>query len=145
MTEEATDMPTVSSPVAWTAADVTGIVGLFNGMLVAMEGRLIDKLNENSRGATERWAKHDREMDANREAVLSRFAKVETSILTVETCLNAHLDKEHDEELAAKARVQPVVVSAQYLSRNWKTVLLILFSILALAGLIDDATLRLFP
>jgi len=141
MTEEADAVPAA----AWSASDVTGIVTLFNGMLFAMEGRLIAKLDENSRGATERWNKHDRELEQNREAIVGRFVKVEGSILKVETCLDAHLDKEHDEELATKARVQPVVLSAQYVSRNWKTILLVLFSLAAFVGLADETAIRVFP
>jgi hypothetical protein len=143
MTEQAPDPPAIDARLS--ASEVTGIVSLFNGMLWAMEGRLIAKLDENSRGATERWAKHDRELEQNRVAIVDRFVKVEGSILKVETCLEMHLDKEHDEELAARERVRPVVLSAQYLSRNWKTVLLILFSLAALVGLIDESVVRVFP
>jgi len=36
-------------------------------------------------------------------------------------------------------------MSAKYLSTNWKTILLVVFSLLALAGFIDETAVRLLP
>jgi len=128
-----------------TTSDVTGIVGLFNVMLASMEARLVAKLDGNTRMAVERWAMHDARDDKNAEMLAERFGKLEASILKVETCLDTHLDKEREEDIANKARVQPVVMSAKYLSTNWKTILLVVFSLLALAGFIDETAVRLLP
>jgi len=132
-----------------TATEITGLVNLFNGMMIAMEGRLIAKLDENSRGAADRWAKHDRDLETNTARVIARFEKMESAILTVEKTLEAHLDREHEENLIMEARVRPVKTFAEYLSRNWKTIFLIIAlittTILAWVEGIEHAVEQLIP
>lgn len=121
-------------PIAMTISDVTGILHLFEQMLLAMESRLVAKMDSNSRAATERWAMHDRDLEVNTKRVIERFEKLEKWIGTLDSALQAHLDKEHDEELVLDARVKPVKTLAQYTSKNWKTILLVAIAVFGALG-----------
>lgn len=116
------DLPSNGS---MSVTEVTGLVQLFNNQLLAMEGRLVAKMDDNSRLASERWVRHDQELEANTRRIVKRFEEIEKSILVIETTLESHLKKEHDEELVVQARVRPVVTVAQYVAKNWRTIALI--------------------
>lgn len=122
-----------------TANDVTALVSLMSGMLDRMEGRIIGRLDDNSRLASERWQKHDSELEANPRRVVARFEAIEAELLTVSQCLKAHLDKEHDEQVAVDARVRPVKTVLGFVVANWKSIAL---AILALAGIVGWAGLE---
>lgn len=126
-----------------SVTEVTGLVQLFNNSLLAMEGRLIAKMDENSRRASERWAKHDLELEANTKRIVARFEKVEASITLIEKSLKEHLDKEHDDELVVQARVKPITTVAGYIAKNWRTILLLIVSVLAILGFSGE-TLQTF-
>lgn len=129
-----TDETPVNGNGSMTVTEVTGLVQLFNNQLLAMEGRLVAKMDDNSRLASDRWVKHDRDLDANRKILIDRFEKLEEAILTVEKTLQAHLDKEHDEELVVQARIKPVKSLLDYTVRNWRTIALWVMLILTFAG-----------
>lgn len=114
-----------------TVSEVTGLVNLFNNQLALMEGRLVNKMDDNSRLASERWVRHDAELDRNTKRIVARFEAIEGSILTIEKTLNAHLDKEHDEEIATEARVKPVKNVAGWFWRNWRDLLLLFIGLVA--------------
>lgn len=122
-----------------TVSDVTGLVHLFNGMLVSMEGRLIAKIDETSRLAAERWAAHDLERLTFRELDAKRFEKLEQAIFTVEITLKQHLDKERDEDLVLDARVRPIKSVGGYIIHNWRTLLLAILAVLAILGITSEA------
>jgi hypothetical protein len=117
-----------------TVTEVTGLINLFNAQLLAMEGRLVAKMDDNSRLASERWSKHDRELEKQTLSMAIRFESVEKSILIIENSLQDHLDKEHDEELVIKARVKPVQTTLQYVVRHWRTAVVIFLAILGILG-----------
>jgi hypothetical protein len=119
-----------------TATDVTALVSLMSGMLDRMESRIIARLDENARGASERWAKHDTELAENTKRVVKRFELVEADLLTVSNCLKGHMDKEHDEELASAIRVQPIKGGIRFVVANWQSLVILVISILVIGGLI---------
>ena len=121
-----------------SVTEVTGLVQLFNNQLLAMEGRIVAKMDDNSRAASERWVKHDHELEVNTKRIVSRFEAVESSILTVEKALKTHLDREHDEEVASQARVQPIKGFVAWFWRNWRDVLLLAIGIIALLTFLTD-------
>jgi maltodextrin utilization protein YvdJ len=140
------DQPDVAGTMSVT--EVTGLVNLFNGMLMAMEGRLIAKMDDNSRQAIANWVRHDQELAANTKRIVDRFEKIESSLLKVETCLQVHLDQEHEERIATEARVKPVVMSIQWFTKNWRTILLFIVATLAILGFSGetaDKLLRSMP
>lgn len=135
-----------------SVSEVMGLVRLFNDSLLAMEARLGAKMDDNSRIASERWTKHDREFERALADVEKRFSKLETAMenrfCAVEKALQAHIviaqerwDKEHDEDLILDARLTPVKGAIAYFRRNWKTILLVIMSILAVLGFSSE-TLR---
>jgi hypothetical protein len=122
------------APGTMSVTEVTGLVNLFNGMLMAMEGRLIAKMDDNSRLASANWIRHDQDLAANTKRIVDRFEKIEASLLKVETCLQVHLDQEHEDRIANEARVKPVIMSVQWLTKNWRTILLFIVAMLAILG-----------
>lgn len=117
-----------------TANDVTALVGLMSGMLDRMETRIIARLDENSIRATERWKKHDDELEANTKRIVDRFEKIEADLIDVSRCIHGHLAKEHDEEVALQARVKPVRTIGLWLAMNWRSLLLALLALLGVMG-----------
>lgn len=134
-------LPTGSMSVT----EVTGLIQLFNNQLLAMEGRLSAKMDDNSRLASERWTKHDQDSERVLADIEKRFTKLEaelceqTSVLAAE--FKAHTQeaesrwkKERDEEIRLDARLTPVKGVIAYVRRNWKTILLLVVSVLAILG-----------
>ena len=114
-----------------SVTEVTGLVQLFNNQLLAMEGRLSAKMDDNSRAAADRWRKHDEELEANTSRIVTRFEKIEGHIIKVETVLTAHLDREHDEDVASEARVKPVKTVVGWLWLHWRDLVLLFIGIVA--------------
>ena len=128
-----------------SVTEVTGLVQLFNNQLLAMEGRLVAKMDDNSRMASERWVKHDHDRERILEDIEKRFGKLEAEMCKQTASLaedlkahvaiaDAYWAKERDEELILDARLTPVKGAVAYLRRNWKTILLVIVSILAVLG-----------
>lgn len=119
-----------------TAGDVTALVGLMSGMLDRMESRIIARLDDNSRLASERWTKHDAELAANTSRVVKRFEVIEADLLTVSNCLKGHLDAAHDAEVATDARVRPVKSVGRWVVVNWKSLALLVIAVLTALGIL---------
>jgi len=128
-----------------SVTEVTGLVQLFNNQLLAMEGRLSSKMDDNSRMASERWVKHDHDSERILADIEKRFIKMETEMCkqtaAIAAELKAHIAvadaywaKEHEAEIALNARLTPVKGAVAYFRRNWKTILLVIVSILAVLG-----------
>jgi hypothetical protein len=122
-------------PPALSVAETTALINVFAGMLNSATQLIITRLDDNSRMASERWAKHDAELDRNREIVVARFLKIETALDAHLVVANAHFVREHDEDLVMDARVRPVRVSLAYVIAHWKTALLVILSVLGLMGI----------
>jgi len=121
-------------PSSMSVSEVTGLVNLFTSMLTTSTAQIIARIDDNSKSETERWRKHDVELDRNREAVVARFLKVEEALDAHLMVANVHFAKEHDEDLVMDARVQPVKTSIAYVIAHWKTAALVILSVLGLLG-----------
>lgn len=119
-----------------TAGDVTALVNLVAGMLDRMESRILGRLDANSAGASERWAKHDAELATNTARVVKRFEEIESELLTVSNCLKGHLDAAHDAEVATDARVRPVKSVGRWVVVNWKSLALLVIAVLTALGIL---------
>jgi len=119
--------------------EVTGLVNMFAGMLDRMEQRIIARLDDNSRMASERWAKHDQELERNREAVVARFLAIEKGLDDHLTVANERWAKEHDEDVRMDARVQPVKNGIRYAMIHWRTIVLFVLIFLTMIGVIFNA------
>ena len=128
------ELPEFNGKSALSGADMLALLTRIDDMLGKMEQRILDRLTENAVGAAERWKKHDDELERNTKRVVDRFEIIEKDLLAVSTCLNAHLDKEHDDEIATQARVRPVKTLAGWLVANWKSIALAVFTLLGLLG-----------
>jgi hypothetical protein len=117
-----------------SAAEVTGLVTLFTSMLHTSTVQIIGRMDDNARMASERWVKHDIELERNRETVVARFLKVETALDAHLVVANAHFVREHDEDLVMDARVRPVKTSLAYVVAHWKTAALVILSVVGLLG-----------
>jgi hypothetical protein len=129
-----TDQPQPPNGNGLSGADMLALIAHMTDLLSKMENRIMERLDDNSRGASERWAKHDRELEANTKRVIARFEIVEADLLTVSKALGGHLDREHDEELATQARVKPIRTVGLIVVQNWKSIALALFALLGILG-----------
>lgn len=125
------------SPVI-TGADMLALIVHITSVLTDMEGRIMDRLTENSAGATDRWTKHEQqhvdEYTARLKMVMDRFAKVESALDDHIAETNAIFARMHDERIASDARVQPVKTVAGFLIANWRSIALAILALLGLFG-----------
>ena len=142
VTEKIPDQVSVTStPIGvggMATLDVTGLVGMLSGMLGAMEGRILERMRENSEAARDRWALHDAELERNRTAIVSRFRAVEGRIEEVNVAVTLHHEAAHDQRIAADARIKPIRTVSGWLWANRKDLLLLALAILAVLGFMGD-------
>jgi hypothetical protein len=123
-------------PVALTAAEITGLIGLFQQMLGETEKRILAALAANSKGAADRWQLHDTEQTLHREAIAGRFAKLESA-------LTAHLDRQHDEDVAMDARIRPIRGSLAWVWAQRRDIVIVLIGIGVLATFLVESFNRI--
>ena len=121
-------------PPVLSVAETTALINVFAGMLNSSTQLIIARLDDNARMASERWVRHDAELERNRELVVARFLNVECALDAHLMVANAHFAKEHDEDLVMDARVQPVKTSLAYVAAHWKTAALVVLSVVGLLG-----------
>ena len=125
-------VPSLNGSVGDAAALIAAVATLVSGSTATIMARL----EENSRGATERWRLHDEELARNRAAITAKFEKIEreleAEVQRVERALeehlvvaNAHFQREHDDDLVLRARIEPVKSGVAWITANWKTVVLV--------------------
>jgi hypothetical protein len=119
-----------------SVTEVTALISLIDVRLGRMEDRIIARLDANSAGATERWVKHDRELDENTKRVVARFLLVEKALDDHLQVANVHFAKDHDDELLSAARQRPLRLTVAWLVSNWMQIALFLISILAILGIL---------
>ena len=125
-----------------SGADMLALVSHITGLLSEMEGRIMGRLDRNAAGATERWQLHDAQLEANTKRNVERFAKIEAALDAHILVLNAHLDREHDQEIALDARVRPVRTSVAWIIEHWGSILLFLFGLLGFLAIAADVIAR---
>lgn len=116
--------------------EVTALLSLIDTRLGRMEDRIIARLDENSTGATERWAKHDAELAENTKRVVARFLLIEKALDDHIQIANVHFEREHDAVILSAARQRPVRLTVAWLGDNWVQIILFLISMLALLGVL---------
>jgi hypothetical protein len=126
-------------PITLTASEITGLIGLFQTMLDKTEGRILDAMAGNSERATERWAKHDAELERNTKRVTDRFAQIDARLQTTVDTLQAHLDREHDDDIRMDARIRPIRGSLAWLWAHWRDVVLLMIGLIALGTFAVEA------
>lgn len=120
-----------SGPVASLDA-VTTLIHSFASMMANMEKRITEQINANAAASKERWGRWEQEFKEYREANDRRIAGVEDRLGHLE-------DDDQREKLVWDARWGPVRNVIIFLSRNWKTILVVLFAILGAIGLAERA------
>jgi hypothetical protein len=135
----ADEEPIPEVPARWSAGDVLGVINVFERMLLAMEARLVAKMDDNSRLASERWAQHDNQLVANEKRIIERFERLEGDLIKMETTLEAHLKAEEREDIVNEARIRPLKGGIAWFWRNWRDIVLLLIGLFALATFITDA------
>jgi hypothetical protein len=119
-------------PVALSPSEITGLIGLFQTMLDRTERNILDRLDDNSKGASARWRKHDDELEVNRGLIVARFEALEAAIATTSKALEALLDREHDDDVRMDARIRPLRGSISWLWVHWRDIVLLLIGMVAL-------------
>ena len=119
-----------------TAGDVTALISLIDARLGRMEDRIIARLDQNSAGATERWAKHDAELAENTKRIVARFLLIEKCLDDHIVIANAHFGREHDAVLVSAARQRPVRLTISWLAANWKDLVILAVGALVVLGIL---------
>jgi hypothetical protein len=114
------------------------VIHLFEVMLLAMERRLVEKMDDNSRLASERWAKHDLELEQNSKRITDRFVMIETQ-------LGLHLAQVRDRKLIVDARSQPIRKALGWLWDHWRDVVLLAIGLFALLAAITEVIAKVQP
>lgn len=117
---------------------ISALIQSFVSMVGGMEGRLADQIRENAAASKERWGRWEGEFNSYKVATDRRVEIVEVQ-------LKKHLDREHDDDLILRARIKPVQTTVGWLVKNWRTVLLLIVSILALIGFAGDTIHGMLP
>ena len=104
-------------------------------MLAAMEARIMERLSDSSRLASERWARHDEDSKRIVETWNRRFEALEKRV-------NEHHHQAEMDHVSWDARIGPVRNSAALLSKNWRTILLVLFGLLGFLAITADLLAR---
>jgi|WetSurMetagenome_2_1015567.scaffolds.fasta_scaffold03982_5 hypothetical protein len=142
-TSEETIAELQRSTNAMSVVEATGLINLFAGLLNTSTSLILGRLDENAKAAAERWAKHDSDLERNRETIVKRFAHLEERLDKDVRALDEHLLKAHDDQVALDARVRPVRTLAGTLQRNWKTILLFIVAALSIFGFSVETFQRL--
>ena len=116
--------------------EVTALIALIDTRLGRTEDRIISRLDANSSGATERWAKHDLELAENTKRVVARFLLIEKSLDDHIVIANDHFAREHDATITSAARQRPVRLTVAWLAANWKDLVILAVGILVVLGIL---------
>jgi hypothetical protein len=119
-----TTVTTVSTPPSngTSVADAASLIAAVATLVAGSTSTIMARLDENARGASERWRIHDLELERNRETITAKFLKIEKALDEHIVIANAHFAREHDQDLVMRARVQPVRSGVAWIVANWKTV-----------------------
>ena len=117
--------------VSLQPSEITGLIGLFQTMLDRTERNILERLDENSRGATERWAKHDAELAENTRRVVARFEAIEGAV-------REHHQLAHEAQIRSDARIRPLRYSVAWLWTQRRDIVILLIGIGVLSTFILD-------
>ena len=131
------ERPQIPQPILGNG-DVTALMSLINSMLQAMEFRILQRLDLNSAAATERWAKHDAELEQNTRRVVARFEQLELALEATNVLVLEHHQREHEKQIVMDARVRPIRGSIKWLWGHWRDVVLLTIGLIALGTFLLD-------
>jgi len=131
-------------PVVLTSAEITGLIGLFQTMLDRTERNILDRLDTNAKGASERWEKHDAEFAASTARVNARFVKIEERLQTTADTLAAYLAREHDEDVRMDARIRPIRGSIGWVWSQRREIVIVLIGLGVLVSFLAETFGRVF-
>ncbi len=126
------------SDVVASVGAISALIQSFVSMVGGMEGRLADQIRENAAASKERWGRWEGEFNSYKVATDRRVEIVEVQ-------LRDHLQRKHDDDLILQSRIKPVQTTVGWLVRNWRTVLLLIVSILAVLGFAGETMHGLLP
>ena len=140
-----TTVTTVSTPPVGNGsslADAASLIAAVATLVAGSTHTIMARLDENSRGASDRWRLHDEQLADNTRRVVTRFEAIERAMLTTEQALRQHLDAQHDEDLVMQARVRPVRLGVAWMVAHWKDLAILAVAVLGLFAVTADVLSR---
>lgn len=128
----------VAPSASMSAAEVTQLVSLMQGMLDRVERNILDRLDDNARTDAERWRRHDEEFAASLKRTSDRFERVEASIVKTTLSLEALLSREHDDDVRMDARIRPLRGSLAWLWASRRDLVIVGIGLGVLATFLAD-------
>jgi hypothetical protein len=122
--------------------DAASLIAAVATLVAGSTQTIMSRLDENARGATERWRLHDEQLADNTRRVVARFEALERGLTTTEQALRQHLDAQHDEDLVMQARVRPVRIGVAWMVAHWKDVAILVVAVLGLFAVTADILSR---
>ena len=123
-----------------TVVETTGLLALLHTMLGDMERRLIQRLEDNSLGATDRWKLHEEAESREHKSLLDMILVVQRDLDSHLLVANAHFQREQKSDIAMDARVRPL----RWVLVNRRDILILLFGLLGFFAVAADLLSRYF-
>ena len=123
-------------------ADAAALIAAVATLVSGSTQTIMARLDENARGATERWRLHDEELSRNRASITAKFLKIETALDDHTTVANAHFAREHDDDLVMQARVRPVQIGVAWAANHWKDIVILGVGLVGLFAVAADILAR---
>jgi hypothetical protein len=114
--------------------DVTALVSLFTTMLSSTRADILEQIGKNSAAAVGHWQHHEEE---HKELIKQLNIHLEEAAVHFKV-YDGHLAKEHNEQVAFDARVQPVKAIAVWLTNHWKDLAILLIAVAGMLGFIAE-------
>ena len=130
------------APNGNNVADAAALIAAVATLVAGSTQTIMARLDENSRGASERWRLHDEELARNRETITAKFLKIESALDAHIVIANQHFGREHDDDLVMQARVRPVRLGVAWMARHWKDLAILAVAVLGLFAVTADILSR---
>lgn len=141
----ALDAAVPAHPVALSASEITGLIGLFQQMLDTLESRVLARIDLFADGANERWKRHDDDAERYRDNVTARFVRIEETVDKLAAAVADHHARQHDEDVAMDARVRPIRTVSGWLWSNRTNLLVLLIGLFGALTFLFDRLIGSHP
>ena len=121
-----------------TVVETTGLLALLHTMLGEMERRLVERLEANALGATDRWKLHEEAESREHKSLLDMILVVQRDLDSHLIVADAHFEREEKSDIAMDARVRPL----RWLLVNRRDILILLFGLLGFFAVAADLLSR---
>ena len=121
-----------------TVVETTGLLALLHTMLGEMERRLVERLEANALGATDRWKLHEEAESREHKSLLDMILVVQRDLDSHLLVANAHFQREQKSDIAMDARVRPL----RWVLVNRRDILILLFGLLGFFAVAADLAAR---